>query len=202
MTAPVHAAHPWPTNADLIADVARLGYIGENVLDLTYGRGLFWAKWAPGTLTANDIHPERGDHHHDATRPIREWRLQFDTVVYDPPYRMSGTRAGTDFDDRYGLDGPAPTAANILEGIQAGTRTAARCTRPGGTILVKCQDQVCSGRKHWQTAHVTRAAEHTNCTLIDRFDMIRPGRPQPAGRPQKHSRSNTSTLLVFRKRAA
>lgn len=52
-------AHNWPTNADLIADVAKLGYLDGPVLDTTYGEGTFWKMWRPNDLTACDIDPAK-----------------------------------------------------------------------------------------------------------------------------------------------
>lgn len=45
---PVLAATAWKTNADLIVDCARLGYLRKEwiTLDPTYGRGLWWARVA------------------------------------------------------------------------------------------------------------------------------------------------------------
>jgi hypothetical protein len=57
MTAPVLAVAAWPTNAELIADVARLGYIRGRVWDATYGRGVWWKLYRPACLLASDIAP-------------------------------------------------------------------------------------------------------------------------------------------------
>src|SRR5690606_27767225 len=43
----VLAAHRWRNNAEMIADVAKLGYITGDVLDTTYGRGGFWTVYMP-----------------------------------------------------------------------------------------------------------------------------------------------------------
>jgi hypothetical protein len=53
---PVAAAKRWPTNAHLIADVARLGYLDGRVIDVTYGEhGGFWKVWRPEHLVAHDL---------------------------------------------------------------------------------------------------------------------------------------------------
>ena len=41
MTATICTATPWNSNAELIADVERLGYLPGTVLDPTYGLGNF-----------------------------------------------------------------------------------------------------------------------------------------------------------------
>ena len=46
----VYACTAWPTNAAMIADVHRLGYLKDedHILDPTYGRGRWWRVWRPG----------------------------------------------------------------------------------------------------------------------------------------------------------
>ena len=41
----VFTATRWATNAEMIEDVARLGYLDGSVLDVTYGLGTFWKNW-------------------------------------------------------------------------------------------------------------------------------------------------------------
>lgn len=65
-------------------------------------------------------------------------------------------------------------------------------------LLVKCQDQVVSGKKRWQTRAVTEAAEAAGFGLLDALHF-EGGRPQPEGRRQVHARQNFSTLLVFKR---
>jgi len=189
--ATIYAAHNWPSNAHMIADVAKLGYITGLVLDPTYGiHGGFWKVWRPDGLVTHDIKLDGVNFLHlpypDAT---------FDTVTFDPPYKLSGTPASAGFDTRYGVD----RYKRWQDRIQLMVRGLTECFRvlkPGGHLLAKCQDQVCSGAKRWQTDILTaRAAELGHCK-IDRFDFLRPPRPQ---RSQVHAHSNYSTLLVFRK---
>ena len=74
----------------------------------------------------------------------------------------------------------------------------AECLRLTSTFaLVKCMDQVVSGRKVWQPHLLTTRAELVGWRLEDRFDMLVTPRPQPKGRRQVHAQSNYSTLLVF-----
>lgn len=186
-------------NAGLIVAAAKLGYIGDNVLDLSYGHGGFWRVHAPARLVSNDLNPDKGDHTYDVTGAVPEhWSKTFGTVVWDPPYRMSGARDLGAFDERYGTDTPA-SPLEVLELIMAGVDFGHGCLAPGGTLLVKVQDQVVSGRKVWQTHMVARHAElQLKMRLVDQLHLVGTGRPQPAGRRQVHSRSNYSTLMVLR----
>ena len=102
----------------------------------------------------------------------------------------------------------------------------ARVVKPGGVLLVKCQDQVVSGAVRFQTLDFANTGVAVGLTLVDRLDYLS-YRAQPKTRPcspcgglgiagdlepcaacdgkgevatrQIHSRRNSSTLLVFRK---
>jgi hypothetical protein len=193
----VLAAYNWATNAALIADVAKLGYVTGHVLDPTWGRGGFWTVLEPEKLTRHDFF----------TLDCVDFRAlphpdgMFATVVFDPPYKLNGTPALGDFDNHYGVDVPG-TWQGRMRSILDGTVECARVVEPRGHLLVKCMDQVCSGLVRWQTDEVTRTAESLGLRKVDRFDFLGGGRPQPLGRQQKHAYFRGSTLLVFRKGAA
>lgn len=206
----IRAYNNWPTNADLIRDVADL-YLPENakVLDTTWGLGAWWKKlyWEDdrvAILMDNDIDPEKGNYHHDVRKLPQSWHGLFDVVTFDPPYKLSGTNRGED--ERYGIGAYVPVSERDRLLID-GARETSKCVKPGGTLWVKCADQVAGGKVHWQTYEVTQhlrawydipERELYGLDLIDRFDMVRTPRPQKAKR-QVHARRNASTLLIFRK---
>jgi hypothetical protein len=184
------------TNAELMVNVAAIGYLRGHVLDTTYGKGNFWKKFKPERLTKVDLKPV-GDVVSDfRTLPFPD--NTFDTVVLDGPYKLNGTPSLEDFDERYGIDIPTHwKERNAL--IKQGILECMRVTRD--YLLVKCQDQVCSGHVRWQTAEFTDHAEwYGNARLVDRFDLVGSRRPQPANRSQVHARRNYSTLLVLEKK--
>ena len=95
----------------------------------------------------------------------------------------------------------------MLEGFRECVRISSKW------ILVKCQDQVCSGQMRWQTDWFTDYAkglafQGVKLRKVDRFDMIGHAIPQPGiglpeddprYRKQKHAHGRGSTLLVFQK---
>jgi len=198
---PVLAAAAWPTNADLIADVARL-HLDRTApaVDMTYGRGLWWARWRPLRLTTVDIRALDGvDYVADfCDLPFAD--ATFGTVAFDPPYVAAGGRASTrlpEFFDRYGMVDAPRTPADAQALIDAGLVEAARVCAPGGRVLVKCQDYVTSGRL-WPGTHYTlMTALRIGLRLVDRLEHIAGVRPQPPHRRQVHARRNLSTLLVL-----
>jgi hypothetical protein len=191
----VLAAHRWTTNGHLIADVATL-YLCETdvVIDATYGRGRWWTVHRPANLVAHDLHTVDGVDF----RRLPEADGSADVVALDPPYKLNGTPALGDFDNAYGVDVVA-TWQGRHRLIRDGITEAARVTRR--LVLLKCQDQVCSGAIRWQTREFVDHAESVGLELIDRFDLLGGGRPQPTGRRQVHAHGRPSTLLVLRKAA-
>ena len=195
---PVMAAHAWPTNAHMIEDVARLGYLRKEwrTLDPTYGRGNFWTRWRPDALVTSDILTGVDFRHlpHDDGA--------FQAVVFDPPYKLNGTPSNPDI--RYGV-GEKATRKERMDLIFDGLDECWRVLRHGGMLLVKCQDQVCGGKVRWQTDDITQQLAFLGMEKTDRLDFLTTPRPQPARTRadgevsgQHHARRNYSTLLVFR----
>lgn len=194
-SSPVLAANCWPTNGNLIADVARLGYLNDTdiVLDPTYGKGIWWTRWKPDILIS---HCDDIDFR-DAPYPDSI----FDAAAFDPPYVSVGSRHNSGIKKMYNgyglMDAPAtPTGVQLQ--INDGLDEMSRVVKKKGVILVKCQDYISSG-KYWMGTHYTLShGLGLGLTLVDRFEMFGPIRPQPPGRRQVHARRNLSTLFVFR----
>lgn len=203
MTEPVKVWDAWPTNAHLIADCARLGYLRptDRVLDPTYGKGTFWKVWKPDALTASDGIASKSPLGRAVDVRHLPWPDKyFDSSVYDGPYKLNGTSRPEDefVDERYGVHEKARWQDRMAL-LADGTVECARVTERH--LLVKCQDQVVSGKKRWQTTWVTEAAEKAGFGLVDRFDF--PSyRPQPMeGRTQRTAHVCSSQLLVFERGA-
>ena len=197
----IYAATRWPTNAHMIVDCVRLGYLRSEwlTLDPTYGLGTFWRLWEPKNLVKADLYT------HDITKGIDQLDFTrmpeipdnwFDAVVYDPPYKFNGTPSPQEI--RYGVH-KSTRWQDRLELMIAGAIECARVTKKGGFLLIKCMDQVVSGKVVCQTDFMTNAACVTSgTTKIDRLDFLTEPRPQPHSR-QIHARRNYSTLLIFQK---
>jgi hypothetical protein len=197
---PVERATRWRTNGELIADVARLGYLRQEwlTLDPTFGEGTWWSTWRPFRLVTHH-HPTDGvDFRH-----LPHGDGVFDAVAFDPPYVARGGRktAGVELrstNERYGLN-DCPATPELLQAlINDGLAEMVRVVRPGGNVLVKCQDYVSSGQLFPGTIFTFDHARSLGLRLEDIFDMVTTPRPQPHGR-QVRVRSNTSRLYVFRK---
>lgn len=194
------------TNGVLIAEVARLGYLGvpdSYVLDVTYGEGNWWTVYRPNDLVGHDLYKVDGVDFR--ALPERDESCMF--ICYDPPYISTGNRDTSSTDDlydRYGL-GTAKGWRAVRQVIDDGLTECARVLAPRGYLLVKCMDYVESGRKVWNGFHVYNTGEQLGLRLVDRFIHLSGGGPQPltnldgSPREQKHAREVSSLLLVFTK---
>jgi hypothetical protein len=203
-------------NGELLAQACSLWVKPDDeVLDLTYGRGLFWTVYEPANLVTNDIATD-ADLAYDY-RALPHWMAQWcDVVVFDPPYiSTGGVRTSTlernrkgdlspDFYDRYGIGGASGWQA-VFADIALGMANAERALRPGGRLLVKTCDYVESGARRWARRHVEDIAESLGMTKVDEFIHHSGTGPQPttnrdgSPRRQVHSRRAHSFLLIFRK---
>lgn len=130
------------TNADLMLRIAPL-YLTGSVLDVTYGKGNWWAKFTPDPFTFHDLHTVDGVDF----RALPHDDNSFDTVCFDPPYIPQGgdhTTSSTApaFTQAFGLE--KRTEAVLWDLIRAGLAECDRVARR--FVLVKCMDFVNAGR--------------------------------------------------------
>lgn len=212
----VYAATEWVTNAQMIADVAKLGYLKDSdvILDPTYGKGGWWRVWHPAgdTLVGHQWRQRMatGVWWRDWTAGSRHqvWDFKqmwyadevFDAVTFDPPYVSPGGRSTTGIPGMhaaYGMDDSPSTPEGVQEDIDAGLRECFRVVKKGGIVLVKCQDYVTSGNL-WPGAWLTQQSAYAiGFNLVDILQYLGDGGPQPERETQAHARHNYSTLLVL-----
>lgn len=200
----IYAATEWPTNAMMIADVAKLGYLKDTdlILDPTYGKGGWWRVWRPRDMEASDLKgiPGPGARHSYDFRALPYQDEVFDAVTFDPPYVSPGGRSTTGIPGMhaaYGMDNSPSTPEGVQEDIDAGLKECFRVVKKGGIVLVKCQDYVTSGNL-WPGAWLTQQSAYAiGFNLVDILQYLGDGGPQPERDSQSHARHNYSTLLVL-----
>ncbi len=193
------------TNGVVIAQAARLGYLGgpdDDVLDMTYGRGLWWTRYRPKRLIAHDLKLDGRDF-----TQLPEADNSMAVTCFDPTYVTTGgdeTSTTADFRDRFAMG--VQGWSNGRDIMAGGLKEAARVTRPGGFVLVKCMDYTESGHKVWNLVWLVQTAEGLGLELHDRFIHHSGGGPRPktnrdgSPRQQKHAWEVASFLCVFVKR--
>lgn len=184
-------------NGPLIAAAAVLWIADDDlVLDVTYGRGLFWADYRPSNLVAHDLVTDGVDCRH-----LPEDDATFDVVVFDPPYIVQGgrdTSKTAGFLDRYGLVDSPKTLLAMQALIRDGMTEARRVLKPEGRMFVKCMDYI-NGGKFIQGRHfVVSTALDLDLEQVDEF-VHYSGAGPGAWDVQLHSRHVHSFLCVFEK---
>ena len=222
----VYSTTAWQTNAQMIADVHRLGYLKDEdkVLDPTFGLGAWWRVWAPGDGRRDPMTsmPNPGTGWVEGmTQDLKTWDSErqemrtwdfrdmwfvdefFDAVAFDPPYVSVGGRSTSGIKEMhaaYGMDGTPLSPVETQADMNAGLAECYRVVKRGGIVLIKCQDYVSSGKLWCGTLHTANYAEMLGFEIVDRLEHLSGTRPQPDGRRQVHARRNYSTLFVLRRR--
>lgn len=188
------------TNADLFPDVAAL-YIpeGSRVIDMTYANGVFWSKMdiSKYDLVTNDLFNPKAAVAQDF-RNLSFDSGSFDAAVLDPPYMRTNNRAGVMASNYNNQTINLRTHNAIISLYRDGYESAKRILRPGGILIVKCQDEVESRKQRW--SHI-ELMTHEGFVAEDLFVLYRTsgiliGRCQEN---QKHARKNHSYFIVLRK---
>jgi hypothetical protein len=189
-------------NADLIAAVARL-YLpkGCRVADITYGRGVFWQK-----VNLADYRLSKSDKITCPSSPhdFRQLPYQagfFDVVVFDPPYAHAGDSMKVEPCYQTASTASGLSHQDIMAGYERGMTEAARVLKPGGTLWVKCADEIEHGVQQRSHMEVFQFAQRLGLIDQDLFLLMQEGRPVTNTTKQKHARKNCSFLWVFRKPA-
>ncbi len=198
---------------------------GSVIADVTYGKGVFWKNVNMNgyRLFISDIDLKSNIHRIknsqikgtriDCTNlPYRDKSL--DCVVLDPPYmeglyrkkqsHLAGSGTHVAFRQSYSngkttIEGPKWHNAVIDLYIRAGLE-AERVLREGGTIIVKCQDEVSANKQRLTHVEIISAFESMGLYTKDLFVLVRNNRPGISRLvKQEHARKNHSYFLVFKK---
>ena len=142
-----------------------------------------------------------------------------DAVVLDPPFReeffrpgpgrLTGRGSHAKITTRYwaggfeGEDGGLTGYEAMRQLYFDAGREAARILRPGGKLIVKCQDAVSSGRQRFLHVELVAGYERHHLDAEDLFVVVWANRPGVVRlKRQRHARKNHSYFLVFKKRTA
>jgi hypothetical protein len=176
---------------------------GSTVADVTYGKGVFWRRVPPDAynLLKTDIS------HGVDSRNLPYGQETIDCLVFDPPYMHTpgkGAHKGHQNYENYYRNNQARSDLKYHEAVLdlyfSSAREAWRVLRPGGTYIVKCQDEVCANLQ--RMTHVEIINEYANLGFVaeDLFVVVRNGKPGVSRLlRQAHARKNHSYFIVFLK---
>jgi len=196
------------TNAEQFPEILELFVPPPaKILDMTFGNGVFWNLVNDSyDVWANDIHPEKGYFSYDFTEISRYINETFDAVVLDPPYMYhSSTSHKESLDRNYGNNRRVRRGIHGVDAIhemyRQGMQEAIKLLVPRGILIVKCMDQIMSGKQYRQHIAVWEiATQELNLLDEDSFVMVQRGTPVMRHNYQIHARKNHSFWWVFRKR--
>jgi hypothetical protein len=196
-------------NADLFAEILDLHVApGSIVADVTWGKGVFWAKVPDGKydIRASDISMGVD------CRALPYDNEAMDCIVLDPPYmeglyrgstsHMAGSGTHAAFRENYSngeaTKGGAKWHDAVVEMYFAAGREAYRVLRTEGVLIVKCQDEVSANRQRLTHVEIINDYERIGYYTKDLFVLVRINRPVVARlKKQVHARKNHSYFLVF-----
>jgi hypothetical protein len=213
-------------NAEMFAQIAQLHLpAGCTVADVTYGKGVFWQAVPKGQYqllfsdiaaktTLDPIHQIPIQNAIDC-RSLPYSEASLDALVLDPPYMEGLFRreisqlagAGTHQAFRHHYSSSQTTHATdpkwhdaVLDLYLKAGLEARRVVRNGGTIIVKCQDEVSANKQRLTHVEIITAYESLGLYCKDLFVLVRVNRPNVSRlKTQVHGRKNHSYFLVFQK---
>jgi hypothetical protein len=182
---------------------------GSVIADVTYGKGVFWKNVPEGAykVVRSDLRDGVD------CRDLPYWRDCLDCIVLDPPYmeglyrkskgHLAGGCSHSAFREHYSNgeptngDGPKWHGAVLDMYFRAG-REAYRILRPGGILIVKCQDEVSANTQRLTHVEIIVKYEELGFYAKDLFVVVRRNAPAVSRLiKQVHARKNHSYFLVF-----
>ncbi len=197
-------------NADIFPKILKLHVPkGATIADVTYGKGVFWKKVKVGDykLIRSDIRDGVD------CRDLPYWKNSLDCVVLDPPYmeglyrksksHMAGSGSHRAFREHYSngeaTNGAGPKwHAAVLDMYFRAGKEAHRVLKPGGVLIVKCQDEVSANTQRLTHVEIINYYENLGFYAKDLFVIVRLNSPAISRLiKQVHARKNHSYFLVF-----
>ncbi len=189
-------------SADVMADIATIHFPRKaKIIDLTFGKGVFWRKLPDADVTKCDILPLPGvEHVLDATKEL-PFKREFNIATIDPPYLRGAGDEGVIHKNLNACYQNNTTVNTYYKGGNARSRMmrvyfammqrASRVVKKGGLIIVKGMDD----KQSWFQREVTIP---TTLKLISIHVLTTVAQPMMRHNFQLHARKNHSYFLVLK----
>ena len=184
-------------NSDIFPSILELyADMDDRIADVTYGKGVFWRNidteryfFYPSDIITGI------DYNH---LPYRSRSM--DMIVFDPPYM--GHNGGKDYSvaRNYNIDIPKYHKDYIPRLYFNGINEAYNVLKKGGKLIVKCQDEIQSGKQNMNHITIIQYCIDTGFRIEDLFVVVQKNTPIMRHRYQLHARKNHSYFLVFTKK--
>jgi hypothetical protein len=182
-------------NRDLIPKIMEM-YVprGSRVADVTFGKGAFWkdCDLAAYEFTGTDL--VTGTDFRDL--PYADGEI--DCLILDPPYMHGGSSIKESINKCYRNNNASHES--VIRLYAAGIIEAARVLKKGGTIIVKTQDEIESGRQRLSHCEIIGLLEVLGFVVLDLFVLVQRTLPAMRSAYQKSARKNHSYAIVAKLR--
>ncbi len=163
------------TNADLIPHIISL-YVkkGDVIADVTFGKGVFWRNVdvslydfrATDLMTGTDF----------GSLPYRD--SEVDVLVLDPPYMHGGVSIKESINSCY--QNQNTSHESVIRLYAKGILESSRVLRKKGRIIVKCQDEIESGKQRLSHVEIITLLEILGFAVLDVFCFDTNNHPRDA----------------------
>jgi hypothetical protein len=190
---------------EILCHIAQLYTDGQFDCDPTYSTGQFYREGVPEPQLKFDLVPQAPDVVQADYRALPVDSASLGSLVFDPPYMHCEGKTsiiGQRFTDQdHTLGKPKPRyQRDLLAEYHAGLAEFYRVLRPGGVLVVKCQDLIESSRYVAQSCRIWELATRLGFEVVDKFVLVAPSRMVGHNHhDQQHSRRYDVTFWVFKK---
>lgn len=189
---PILTAHVG-TNADLLPHILGLHVPeGSTVADVTFGKGVFWRQvdTSKFKLLKSDLQDGID------CRSLPYGEASIDALVLDLPYMHGGSTIKDSINCCYHNNNTSHES--VIRLYAGGLLEAARVLKKKGIIIVKCQDEIESGKQRLSHVELLQLLELVGFEVIDLFVLVQSTIPAMREKYQKTARKNHSYAIVGR----
>jgi len=192
------------SNFEVIKNIMSLYNIEAFDLDCTYSRGLFWKNLPPPKIKS-DIIPLHPDVIEADSENLPFENESINSIMYDPPFVISGKmyKENKEGSSVIAKRFEGYTSYNLLtENYRNTLNELYRILKPGGILVMKCQDTVSGGKNHFTHVMTMNMALKIGFYPKDLFILLAKMRINSFGgrwNKQEHARKYHSYFWVFEK---